>query len=360
MKVFFDESGNTGTNWLNNSQPFYVYGGWIIDESVIEFAEEQFKLIFSFSNATEIKSKTILEKNKQKFYEFMNCFIHRVKAIPVFGIADKKYMIAAKITETFFDHEYNPNVNGYLTYRSELKKALADSIFENKEILNDFSNLIARGTIEIENMIYIQKKLEKHFESKGLMDVAKALNKLESYNLYKMIDEFEVVSKNGTEKKWLTLTEPILFDRIINIDKLCKLIKKNSHIYVDELSGYDAVFSEMNEIFRRKGIVSTISKVEQCNSKEEIFIQAADLLSGYINKCFINVEQYRNEQESNKLWMELITIRDMFCKKGIIIWDYYADNKFIDKIGELAGGNHKVRTNTDEIIRIQFSQALQM
>lgn len=32
-------------------------------------------------------------------------------AIPVFGVADKRYMIAAKIIETFFDREYNPNVN---------------------------------------------------------------------------------------------------------------------------------------------------------------------------------------------------------------------------------------------------------
>ena len=42
MKAFFDESGNTGTNWLDVSQPFFVYGGWIIAEEEEEFAPRQF------------------------------------------------------------------------------------------------------------------------------------------------------------------------------------------------------------------------------------------------------------------------------------------------------------------------------
>lgn len=27
---FFDESGNTGTNWLDQKQPYYIYGGWML------------------------------------------------------------------------------------------------------------------------------------------------------------------------------------------------------------------------------------------------------------------------------------------------------------------------------------------
>lgn len=73
-------------------------------------------------------------------------------AIPVFGVADKKYMVAAKIIETFFDHMYNPNVNGYLTYRSELKKALADNVSSNEGLLHEFSRIIHDGTIELQEM----------------------------------------------------------------------------------------------------------------------------------------------------------------------------------------------------------------
>lgn len=359
MKGFFDESGNTGTNWLDDSQPFFVYGGWLIAEDKDELAKRRFEEIFSFSNATEIKSKYILEKRKNAFWKFMQCFIYEIGAIPVFGIVDKKYMIAAKITETIFDCAYNPYVNAYLTHKSELKKALADCIFENKLLLNSFSELITKGTIDIENMIDIQKKLEIHFKNKELLDVALVINKLERLDLFKMIEEFETMSKNGTEKKWLALIAPILFDRIINIDKYCKIINENTVIYVDELSGFDSVFNDMNDMFTRKGIVSTISKVEQCNSKIKKLIQAADLLSGYINKCFINIEQYKNELESNKLWKDFIVIRDIFCEKDIVIWDYYSDSEFLDKIGKLAGYNRSQITNDKEkIIKRYFKLAI--
>lgn len=358
MKAFFDESGNTGTNWLDNSQPFFVYGGWLIDKNKEEFAKKRFTDIFSFSNATELKSKYILEKKKNVFWEFMQSFIYEINAIPVFGIAEKKYMIAAKITETIFDCAYNPYVNEYLTFRSELKSALADCIFEDKELLNDFSELIARGTIDLKNMIDIQKNLGKYFINKELIDVAMVINKLKPVHLLKMIDEFEVMSKNGTEKKWLALTEPILFDRILNIDKYCEIVNKNAVIYVDELSGYDTVFSSMNQIIARKGIVSTISKVEQCNSKTKKLVQAADLLSGYINRCFLNIEIYRNDEESTKIWKDFIAIRDVFSEKGIVIWDYYADNKFLEKIGILAGLSSQITNDTEQIIRTNFPIAI--
>jgi len=33
---FVDESGNTGTDWLNKDQPFFVYGGWLIPNENID------------------------------------------------------------------------------------------------------------------------------------------------------------------------------------------------------------------------------------------------------------------------------------------------------------------------------------
>lgn len=28
--LFVDESGNSGTDWINNSSPFCVQGGWLV------------------------------------------------------------------------------------------------------------------------------------------------------------------------------------------------------------------------------------------------------------------------------------------------------------------------------------------
>lgn len=63
-----------------------------------------------------------------------------------------------------------------------------------------------------------------------------------------MIKEFEDVSKNGSEKRWLTLVEPILVDRILNVDIYARIFNKQVNLYVDELWGYQNVFEELSDI----------------------------------------------------------------------------------------------------------------
>ena len=63
-----------------------------------------------------------------------------------------------------------------------------------------------------------------------------------------MIKEFEDVSKNGSEKRWLTLVEPILVDRILNVDIDARIFNKQVNLYVDELWGYQNVFEELSDI----------------------------------------------------------------------------------------------------------------
>lgn len=63
-----------------------------------------------------------------------------------------------------------------------------------------------------------------------------------------MIKEFEDVSKNGSEKRWLTLVEPILVDRILNVDIDARIFNKQVNLYVDERWGYQNVFEELSDI----------------------------------------------------------------------------------------------------------------
>ena len=59
---------------------------------------------------------------------------------------------------------------------------------------------------------------------------------------------FEDVSKNGSEKRWLTLVEPILVDRILNVDIYARIFNKQVNLYVDERWGYHNVFEELSDI----------------------------------------------------------------------------------------------------------------
>ncbi len=80
------------------------------------------------------------------------------------------------------------------------------------------------------------------------MDVQRTISDLSDANLQEMIKEFEDVSKNGSEKRWLTLVEPILVDRILNVDIDARIFNKQVNLYVDERWGYQNVFEELSDI----------------------------------------------------------------------------------------------------------------
>lgn len=108
--LFFDESGNTGANWLDGVQSYFVYGGWLLPEDNIKEAEDIIKAIFHNSKANELKSGYVVSRHMDKFQSLFSQLL-TIDALPIFQIADKKYMLAAKLIETFFDYAYNPNVD---------------------------------------------------------------------------------------------------------------------------------------------------------------------------------------------------------------------------------------------------------
>lgn len=354
--LFFDESGNTGTNWLDKNQPYYVYGGWLVKEEKKEDAEKAIKKIFSSSNARELKSSYILEKKRPEFKQLMDVFLFKINAIPVFGVADKRYMVAAKIIETFFDYAYNPNINEYLTHPSDLKKALADIVSTNQIILQRFVELIKSGTIQLCEMRDINTMLAEFFKEQTHLEVFETLINLSDDNLREMINEFESISKGGSEKKWLTLTESVLFDRLCNVEKFATICNLQVKPYVDELFGYQAVFDRLNTL--ETTVLKHFDLIEQCTSQNELLIQAADLLCGFINKSLIEIENSSKNTQVNEIWNNLVVIRDCFAEDGIIIWNCYAHADFIKKIGILVGLDAvEYKDECHKIISNNFSKA---
>ena len=129
---YCDESGNTGTDWLNNDQPFFVYGGWLVQDQNKEIVRSRLSEITATLQGNEIKSKNVFKSRRglNVFFDIFNAMQQNL-AFPVFVISDKKFMVAAKIVETFFDSEYNKSLREDITSSNELKKALAIVISEN-------------------------------------------------------------------------------------------------------------------------------------------------------------------------------------------------------------------------------------
>lgn len=358
LSLYFDESGNTGTNYLDVKQPYFVYGGWLIGKEKEDEICEGIGRIFCHSKAKELKSKNGLKFEKIK--ELFHMMLYEFHAIPVFGVADKRYMVAGKIIETFFDHLYNPNVNGYLTYRSQLKKSLADCVSKNDSLLVAFSKLIHDGTIGLEEMRNIKEALSNHFEKENLLDVQKTISDLSDASLLEMIKEFEDVSKNGIEKRWLTLVGPILIDRILHVDIYAGLIGEKVDLYIDELWGYQNVFEEIRDILDRKRLIKNVKFIKQCKSDESLLIQAADLLCGFVFNTLIENEVVMKNEIVNEIWQDFIFISNVFKRYNIKIWDYYAHSDFEYEILYLGGyTGPKKKVDSNKIILREFQKAIE-
>lgn len=373
---FIDESGNTGTDWLNKEQPFFVYGGWLVLNEKIEEVNAYLKRFIIKEQSIELKSNKIL-KRKNGLYlcdEVFDILLRKFNAIPIFNVIDKKYMLAAKIVETFFDSAYNPNINEYLTYPVELKKALANCILKCEYILTDFSLLLKNGTIDISNLKKIASDLVSLFKEEDHPQVADSLMNLSDENFISMINEFETMTDIGKKKNRITLTQTVLVEMLKNIEMLCKTIGLRVNVIHDNLRGYSEVFNEIETTFFRKKDSNTyrfndkiwmdgftnIESISERDSKNTPFLQAADLLCGFISKSFqtMNLMENLSDIEKEKLKL-LILMRDEFLKIHIYIWNYTMpydfDRKLIQSINPYAKVNIK---EYNEVIRNEFGKAI--
>lgn len=375
---FIDESGNTGTDWLNDNQPFFTYGGWLVPNDKLDLIEKYLKGYIEKEQSDELKSKNIFKRTDglNMFSDIYIQLLEEFSAIPFFIVADKKFMIAAKIVETFFDYAYNPYVNEYLTHPVELKKALANCIinFHDKTIINSFAKLIKNGTISVDTLKEINLKLLELFESEGHEQVASTLKCLTEENFLRMIDEFETVTQNGQVKNRISLTQTMLLEILRNVELFSNGRNISVKVSHDRLRGYAEVFKEIEDIFlqeeepfiyKNEGIVwlsrfPHINSIIEQDSKAVPCIQVSDLLCGFISKSFQSISGMKNLNKIEKgLLFSLVNIREVFIKESVLVWNWYApynlERKFILSLNPKA----KVAlTDYNAIIQRDFPRAI--
>jgi hypothetical protein len=131
--MYCDESGNSGPNYLDKAQPFYVLAGWVIPDRSNEaacVAIEQLRQKIS-PQSSELKSAAILKGERQKT-EAAGLFaeLGRLGAIPLYLIAEKRFCIAAKVVETFLDPAFNPLLRNLMTSDRETKQEIANLLYD--------------------------------------------------------------------------------------------------------------------------------------------------------------------------------------------------------------------------------------
>lgn len=373
---FIDESGNTGTDWLNSEQPFFIYGGWLIQDKYIESVNNYIDNLLKNEQAHELKSSNILKrKNGMNICtEIIQTLIDNFYALPIFLAIDKEFMVAAKIVETFFDYTYNPNINAYLTHPTELKRALANCILNDKKILKDFLELIKKGTIDLSKLRTISKQLISLLENHNHYQVAETIRNLKDDNLKEMIKEFEYITDGGKKKTRIALTQTALRELLQNVELISQVKEQKVNVLHDKLRGYADVFKETEVIFlnqndpcyyKNKNMIwisnfRNITSISEIDSKDSPSIQASDILCGFISKVYMKMNFMGNLGKSEKQTLKkLIFLRESYLKNDVVLWNNVTPYTFERKFILSNNPNYKGGlVNFNKIIQNEFIYAL--
>lgn len=281
--LYLDESGNTGTNVFDKNQPFYVYAGWLVNNAdkdrIISYIKETFKKV----KAQELKSINIIKRYRPQLYNFLENAIHN-GMYPFYYVFEKRYYICCKIVETYFDYIHNKKVPRQLTFDFEKKKEICNAIYNNEELLMIFSSLLTESTITIENMKKVEELIINSMNIPKLLPYKKMVSNITDEELYSMISEFERLGINDSKiRQSPGGTE--LFSLISEVEKLMRITNETVAIVVDELAN-NIFINDIKNIIMNQSLFTKVTKLEIEKSDENIIIQAADLLSGYINSIY--------------------------------------------------------------------------
>lgn len=314
--LYLDESGNTGTNMFDINQPFYVYAGWLIkkedENSVTNYIRDSFKRV----KAKEIKSKNILKRYRPELYDFLQNSINN-RMLPFSYTFEKRHYVCCKIVETFFDYTHNSNAPIDLTFDFKKKREICNSIYKNEELLASFSPLISDSTITIEEMRQIKELLSDSMSSTETAAYKTMISNVTDEELRSMIDEFESVA-NGDGKIRQSPGGTELFSLIMQVNILMNCVGGTANIIVDELKDETFINDVRTIVDNHSAITNRIIDIKLEKSINNIMIQAADLLSGYINAMFRSDSNIIQEEGSHVVIHLLDTYNnELLSKYGV-------------------------------------------
>lgn len=143
LHYYFDESGNSGSRFLDYQQPFYVEGGWAIEKKNIQSISDAIKKIertYPFKK-DELKGKNLAKNTPgQQLILKLVDEVGKLGGIPTLHICEKRYMVCGKIVETFFDPEYNSKITFKDQWDLEGRQKIAQLFYEaDKELVDEFA-----------------------------------------------------------------------------------------------------------------------------------------------------------------------------------------------------------------------------
>lgn len=131
--LYCDETGSTGSRFLDADQPTFIEGGWFVGNHYRDAARAaiiQLEKEFG-SHTTELKGGTLVKSSRGQALIRAVCeTMGQMHGIPYVYAVEKRYAVCAAVVDTFFDSAYNPMIPMSDLWDPEKRQAEAQFFYE--------------------------------------------------------------------------------------------------------------------------------------------------------------------------------------------------------------------------------------
>lgn len=340
---YCDESGNSGANYIDPSQPFYVVGGFLLpDDRLVDVAVALEELRKQHCpQAQELKAATILRRPAgTACVDDMIGRLGKLGAWPLFVVAEKRFCVAAKIVETFLDPPFNDVLHNAFIADLAAKRQIANDLHRllSAESLNTFARAYRRPDAEnlrvALDMVIAEARTALSPEIARLLEGARSHlgeiaetegwqgGDLDGINLPSLLSLFQMIETIGR-------TDVLRISKFVHDETA-----SHEEAYHKTFLTYRGLGKEVIRLPNGAPIVSglhAISKFEMQTSRHSPFIQAADLFAGALNRACRRLDGGVVLQEEERKLNSLLFTPLMMKTPPVLAWPVVS-NAFLAKL----------------------------
>jgi hypothetical protein len=314
LHVFCDESGNTGSNFLDADQPVYVLAGWGVKfdgllsaSALVESSRSRYGI------RGELRAKNLLKT--QTGCKAAADLIDKLSAhrcFPIFTIVEKRYAVAAKIVDTYLNYVYNPQAPKIVGFDAVACQELADLFCDIPEdLLRRFA--AAYRTLDILELKAVAFELGTIKGTKiprGILRaIPGAVPKLSE--IVGVEAKFRSAQPNNA---FGSLNFPVFVNMLCLVELLAERINTRATVHHDRIVEFEQGFrwifdayrssKETGKIKLTSGVtiplsLQHISELVMAESHSNSLIQAADILAGVLSE--VSVSAIKHTETSQPL-----------------------------------------------------------
>lgn len=299
MNVFLDESGNSGRNYLDPEQPFYVLGGWAVASNKLDNCRKvlkEWESEFSKSRqGSELKSTSVIRRRNglDKTLELMGSLIE-VGAAPTCCVFEKRFGICVNLAETFFPDQFRFGTDSDISLPdAKERRDLADFLYSI--LSNDLLSRFAEAVYKKDLIAFTQVQEDLFYEliDNGADSLAAPLSVVSAED----IASFPFSGANPIN----SINATVFHTQIMLLEHLCRSCKLPAwKLLHDETASFEEIlrftinhFSEMptNTIKQTNGLTLYFGQLcldglEFLKSEHEPLIRCSDHYVGFMNYFF--------------------------------------------------------------------------